>query len=211
MEYVYYVLFICAIMAASLYLLRLTGMRRLKSDQVELAERARRRKARLKQQSAKTEAHEDRKFRHRVLSRDLSKVPVPWGWPGHQGGHVHLDGEDSVGASLHRWVDQLVREKRTIDDQEFVSRKAASLRALMEDRYGRASTMEQMSYKKVKAPLLRDPSAPHDQMDNFPSGKTASITKKLSRQPAVSTGALAKRSGPRKVSGLKNLRTPWGW
>ena len=211
MEYVYYVLFIFAVMAVSLYLLRLTGMRRLKAEQVELAERARRRKARLKQKSAKADAREDQKFRHRVLSRDLSKVPVPWGWPGHQGGHVDLNGEDSVGASLHRWVDHLVREKRTVDDQDFVSRKSASLRALMEDRYGRASTMEQMSYQKVKAPLLRDPSAPHDQMDNFPSGKTASITRGLSRQPAVSTGALAKGAGPRKVGGLKNLRTPWGW
>jgi hypothetical protein len=70
----------------------------------------------------------------------------------------------------------------------------------------------EMPFQKVRPPLLRDPSLPHDQMDNFPSGKTDSIISGLApppdtrirkRQPA----AIANR----KPAQLGEIRTPWGW
>jgi len=210
MEYVYYVLFILAMMAACLYMMGLPRNYRLSASQVDLADKARKRRSRDKKHLAKIEARRDREFQRRIVMRDLSNVPVPWGWPGNKSGLVDFESGEGMSASLHRWVDHLVREKRTVEDQEFAMKKAASLRALLEDRYGRASNMPQMHYHKVKAPLLRDPGAPHDQMDNFPSGQTARITNRLSRQP-VSAGAVTNGPGLRKVSGLQNLRTPWGW
>jgi hypothetical protein len=211
MEYVYYALFILAVLAVCVFLAGLPGRHRLAGRQVDLADRARRRREKVAGLDAEKSQKQFRKTRHHVLQRDLSQVPVPWGWPGHNNTPAIQDGEDGIATSLQRWVDHLVREKRTVDDAEFLSKRTESLKAMLEDRYGRASTMAAMPYRKTKAPLLRDPSAPHDQMDNFPGGKTASITTGLSRQPGP-TGAPARSMGQRsKSAGLHDVRTPWGW
>lgn len=145
---------------------------------------------------------------HAAIERDLQQVPTPWGWPGselHHGHHGH--GADEHGGSFQHWVDRLVREKRTVEDSDYRLRRSASLRALLEDRYGRAVEPGSQHYEKVRPPRLRDPSLPHDQQDNFPSGKTGQIMNKLTRQHGqpVSTGS---RRGRR---GLKEVKTPWGW
>ena len=55
---------------------------------------------------------------------------------------------------------------------------------MLEDRYGSAIEPTAIKYRKVRPPKLRNPNDPHDQMDNFPSGKTDQITSKLSNFPA---------------------------
>jgi hypothetical protein len=216
MEYVYYILVTLAITALCLYLVRLPGQKRLKQNQLALAERAR--KIRKKQHQERAARDNSPLPTHKaVLQRELSKVPTPWGWPGYEGASsqrpvsaMKVEEVHGVSESIHRWVNHLISEKQTVDDNEYVLKRDASLRALLEDRFGRPSKMSEIKYRKTKAPLLRDPSAPHDQMDNFPSGKTASIEEKLDRQP--SKPSVSQQSYPkRKTVGLDNLKKPWGW
>ena len=83
------------------------------------------------------------------------------------------------------------------------------IRALLEDRYGRAVKPSEMTFRKVKPPLLRDPSLPYDQMDNFPSGKADEIASGLDRQPDGPRGDREVRL--KKTGSLKEIKTPWGW
>jgi len=149
-----------------------------------------------------------------ALHRSMKNVPTPWGWPGHHPSRSSntLNAEEvhGVSESIHHFVERLFTEKRTVDSNEYLLRKNASLRTLVEDRYGRASTMKEQPYQPVKAPHLRDPSAPHDQMENFPNGKLDKIVKNIPRQPKVGgTGNNAPSSMPKTTP--KELRTPWGW
>ena len=118
-------------------------------------------------------------------------------------------GEIAHPGALRRWVDHLVAEKRTTEDEGYAQRREASLKALLEDRYGRKIKPSEMAYRKVKPPRLRDPSLPHDQMDNFPSGKTDQIVSGLKKQPGQPG---EQRETPvRKTGSLKEVKTPWGW
>jgi hypothetical protein len=112
--------------------------------------------------------------------------------------------------SLHRWVDHLVAKKTTVDDDEYRHRRESCMRALLEDRFVSLSHMAEIEYRKVKPPLLRDPSLPHDQMDNFPSGKLNGIESGLNGQPPVKT---VDSHGAGKISykNVREVRTPWGW
>jgi hypothetical protein len=112
-----------------------------------------------------------------------------------------------ISESLHHFVEKLLREKKTVDSQEYRSRKDACIRALLEDRYGHAVDMAQVRYREVKPPLLRDPSQPHDQMDNFASGKTDTIVKGLISQPSL----YARQLSYKKKTQLTQIRKPWGW
>jgi hypothetical protein len=143
-----------------------------------------------------------------ALVRDSRKVPTPWGWPGGQmrpGNGVGVgpttEADQGMSSALQIWVDRLIAEKRTIDDGDYLLRKDASLRALLEDRYGRGSGSRAMAYRKNRPPMLQDPQRPPDQMDNFPSGKADRILAGLQRQP---------QSGGRSRQ-LGNVKTPWGW
>jgi hypothetical protein len=140
-------------------------------------------------------------------------VPTPWGWPGsdlRQGGLRDSHYGNGSSGSRPSWINQLVSEKRTVDDSAYQLRKQASLRALLEDRFGRPPRPGEMEYRKVKPPLLRDPGRPHDQEDNFPGGRTDQIVAKLAKQPARPAPALHGQA-TRRVGGLKDVRTPWGW
>lgn len=172
--------------------------------------------------SAKLEEEETRRLEilnaKRVLQREISKVPTPWGWPGHHGpaaSDAQLRSEiqevRGVSESLYHFVDRLFSEKRTVDSEEYLLRRDASIRAMFEDRYGRASSMKEMAYRKVKSPLLRDPRSPHDQMDNFPSGKVDKIVAGISKQPATVTRLKSQVAFKKAVGDLKGMRTPWGW
>jgi len=152
-----------------------------------------------------------------VLQRELLHVPTPWGWPGHQGStssrsQMPLNAQEvhGVSESITRFVDHLFSEKVTVDSREYLLRKDANLRTLLEDRYGRASTMKEIPYRKVTPPRLRDPSAPHDQMDNFPSGKGDQIAARIPRQPQFSR-VVRQQTPLKKTAGLHEVRTPWGW
>jgi len=212
-EYLYYVLLILALLAACLFALKIPGRKRLNRQHEELAERARQRRNR-EQEKASTR-NPNRKYHHAVIERELQKVRTPWGWPGselHGGEPAHgADGPGELGAhgGLRRWVDHLIAEKRTIQDETYLKRRQDSLRALLEDRYGRAVKPSEMTYRKVKPPLLRDPSLPYDQMDNFPSGKADQIASGLDRQPDAARGGDEVRL--KKTGSLKEIKTPWGW
>jgi len=211
MEYVSYVLIVLAILAVILLAVSLPGYNRLAHKPLDLSDRAYKHRARMASRERTRAGTKELQKRHEVLQRELLKVPKPWGWPGHDGFPSEgLSDAHHSSASLHRWIDRLTRAKRTVDDREYRSRKAASLRALLEDRYGRASRMPGVEYQKVRRPLLRDPSERHDQMDNFPSGKGDQIVAQLRRQSSAS-GVTLKNDKIRRVSGLGGVKTPWGW
>ena len=156
----------------------------------------------------------------KVRQRELLKVPTPWGWPGNPNtyqthyvhsqaaGHTTDAGEGS--ATLHRWVDHLVSSKQTTDNLEYRHRRESSMRALLEDRFVSPKKMTKIEYQKTSPPLLRDPSEPHDQMDNFPAGRVDKIESRLK----ASTNAVPERN--RKIEAVvyeesSALVSPWGW
>jgi hypothetical protein len=215
-EYFYYFIVILALLALCLYLIRIPGQVRLTRKPVDLADRAR--KQRLQE---KTIAHQESQVpphHQRIIQRELRKVSTPWGWPGSDVRPGSLRGsQNGSSGSLRTWIDQLTSEKRTVDDSEYRLRKEASLRALLEDRFGRPARPGEVAYARVKPPQLRDPSRPYDQDDNFPSGRTDQIVAKLGRQPgkpkpvAAHAGLAQRDRVVRNAVGLKHVRTPWGW
>lgn len=219
MDYLYYFLIILGVFLLCLYLVRIPGHLRLGSNQAALAERAQRRSERARSNSLEGSRQPER--HELLLKRGVRNIPTPWGWPGHdeklESHHkpgLNTDsptGEPhSVSESLHRWVDRLVSEKQTVENQDYVLKKDASVRALLEDRYGRASRLSGIKYEKTKVPLLRDPNQPHDQMDNFPSGRGEKIISKLDNQSGQPDNTEFPLGGRPSVD-LKEVRTPWGW
>jgi hypothetical protein len=214
-EYVYYALFILAPLAICLYMIRRPGEVRLNSGQSDLAELARRRRKSTETADRNTSASTRRQ---RVLNRELRNIPTPWGWPGSEvrvgnglSGSGNGQSMNGMVGPLQQWLDRLISEKRTIDDGEYLSRRDASLRAMIEDRFGRsANRSTEMVYQPVRAPLLRDPSRPYDQMDNFPSGRTDRIVAKLQRQPGTSAQVRITAQARANVP-LRDIKTPWGW
>ena len=212
MEYVYYVLIILGLLALIIYLASLPGQSRLSNDHMALADDARKRK---QKNQAREEAETRKTPRGRrsspAIQRELSRVPTPWGWPRYgddkNGNNNHHDFSDS----FHRFTDRLIHEKKTVQDQKYLEKRNASMRALLEDRYGRASRMPEVPYRKVKAPLLREPGATPDQMDSFPSGRVDQIAAKLEKQTGKFIGRNKAARKDAKRADLKNLKTPWGW
>jgi hypothetical protein len=210
--YLHYALIILALVALYLYVVRIPGERRLARRPTDLADRARSHRRREQQKLAQQKGSAAKPAPSpydRIIKRELKNVPTPWGWPGSD---VRSGGlrnpQNGNNRLLPAWFGRQVSEKRAVDDSEYRLREAASLRALLEDRFGRAAKPEEVEFRKVKPPLLRDPGRPYDQEDNFPSGRTDQIVATLKRQPG--TPALR---GPvaSKVVGLKEVRTPWGW
>jgi len=213
MEYFNYILITLGILMACLLLMRLPAVpekRERTVVHVDLAEK--------KNVQKENKDGLDIASRARLtLQREELHVPTPWGWPGHRGtGSVrkptipNSQEVHGVSESLYYFVDRLFSEKHTVDNREYLLRKDESLRSLVEDRYGRTSSTKEIPYRKVKSPLLRDPSEPHDQMDNFPSGKGDQIAAQIPRQAEISR--VVKRKTPlKKTGGLQDVRTPWGW
>jgi hypothetical protein len=208
-EYLYYSLVILALVSLCLYLVRLPGQARLTRQPIDLADRARKRRL----QEKRTAADETPVLpqHERIITRELKIVPTPWGWPGSDIRQGSLrDSQNGSSGSLQAWIDHLLSEKRTVDDSEYQLRKDASLRALLEDRFGRPAKPREMEYRKVKPPRLRDPGRPYDQEDNFPSGRTDQIVAQLGRQPGK-PAPVQNDLAARKAGGLKDVKTPWGW
>ena len=57
-------------------------------------------------------------------------------------------------------IDHLLSEKQTVENQEYLLKKDASLRALLEDRYGRARVAPDAGQRKLKIPLLPEAGKP---------------------------------------------------
>jgi hypothetical protein len=210
-EYVYYILIILCLMTCVLLVARSPGQSRPSGDPVSLADKARKQKLKDGKLKVKGEQRTISLKRNPVMKRALSRVPTPWGWPQYDENGDIKSGERDFSTSLHRLADKLIHEKKTVQDQEYLDKRNASMRALLEDRYGRSSRMTEMKYRNVRAPVLRDPNAPHDQMDNFPSGKADRIAAKLKSQSGSQQGRPmpSRKDAPR--ADLKNLKKPWGW
>jgi hypothetical protein len=211
-EYLYYLLAILALVAVCLYLVRTPGQLRLTRKPIDLAARGRKHRLRARQKAAQKAAGQPPDLPHRetIIKRELKQVPTPWGWPGSDVSQVSRRDVRNRNGSLQAWIDHLVSKKRTVDDDDYRSRKDASLRALLEDRYGRPAKPSEVEYRRVKPPRLRDPGRPYDQEDNFPSGRTEQIVAGLDRLPGKPAPAQGGRAA-RRAGGLKNVKTPWGW
>ena len=95
-----------------------------------------------------------------VASNNMRSVPVPWGWPGHaehttDKSHASLNASEvhGVSESLHRFADRLLSEKQTVENGEYVLKKDASIKALLEDRYGRVRKKTRPSPVRAKPPV----------------------------------------------------------
>lgn len=215
MEYVYYLMIVLGMVVFCLY--QMHRSRQLYADTIRLSQRHRKtqREKSGKKESETSETLENQKA---VLQREIAHVPTPWGWPGYQPSqngrqaNTQYGKQDAPGVSdsLHRWIDQLISEKRTINDEEFRAKQNACIRALLEDRFGRPSSGREIKFRTTGGFLLRDPSQPHDQMDNFPSGRLQKIESNLDAQPK-STRVSSALNGRIRYEGLKEVKTPWGW
>lgn len=121
-------------------------------------------------------------------------TPAPWGWPSATGAprsaaarRMHAR---EASSALQRWADQLVTEKRTLDDQGYKVHREECIRALLEDRF--------CSQKRGSA---TDSSSSLNGHDREPRNAVAGRR----QQPESPT---AGRSAP--VS-LGDVRKPWGW
>jgi hypothetical protein len=185
------------------------------SNQMELAKRARLR--RLKEQTSKRQSTKKRPFSltgskpSPATARQLQTVRTPWGWPQHGQPSKQKPGHAEMSHSLRGLTDRLMNPKKTKEDQEYLEKRNASIRALLEDRYGRASRMKEMPYQKVKAPLLRDPSRPYDQLDSMPSSKADQVVSKLSRQSGAAKAIRLSASKLNQAAEGTHVKTPWGW
>jgi hypothetical protein len=150
MEYITYILIIFGGMALCFVLLQ---------------EKARDHK--LKKQTTKSTTPNETTRVDVALNREMLNVPIPWGWPGHdehvtENGHAALNAREvqGVSESLHRFADRLLSAKQTIESREYLLKKDASLRALLEDRYGRAYLTSQANNRNTQATLSRDSGKP---------------------------------------------------
>ncbi len=85
----------------------------------------------------------------------------------------------------------MIAEKRTVEDREYVLKKNESLRALLEDRYGKLDRK-------------------HDQQDNNSKTNAEEVSSSLKKEARQLTLPGA-QGAHRKTSQLGEIRTPWGW
>ena len=115
---------------------------------------------------------------------------------------------------MKSFTDNLVRRKGRLAGLTTESRGRESVRALIEDRYvpSRWNSPGEIEYRKVKPPLLRDPNAPHDQMDNFGARQAEIVRKNIQRVAKMNIAAAAAASQEDlRYVGLKDVKQPWGW
>ncbi|MDZ4728828.1 MAG: hypothetical protein SH820_02675 [Xanthomonadales bacterium] len=138
---------------------------------------------------------------------------TPWGWPG---AYKQNAQQQRVSESVRNFTDRLVREKQLV--QTGRASTNGSIRALLEDRYGPVDRgMQEIQYRKVKRPLLRDPGEQYDQLDNLGSVESRQLRKKLQFLSAMKNDEAEQGNvkGTKKVEfryvELKDLKQPWGW
>ena len=148
-----------------------------------------------------------------ALQRALLHVRTPWGWPRHEERNRVGESRSNLSARMQASASRLVGGQRSTDRSAKAARTSESIRALVEDRYRRANrqAMAEMQYQKVKAPRLRDPSEPHDQMDNFGIKQAESIRHKLKLLSAMNGEPAEKESKNLRYVDLKDVKRPWGW
>jgi hypothetical protein len=165
LEYLTYILIILVILCLFVVALRNTGQSLFEVDEVKLMKKVRGRP--VGKQTTTGSAETEPALAVRALNKETIAVPTPWGWPGYDerstAKGLALANENQVNGvsdSLHRLIDHLLREKQTVENQEYLLKKDASLRALFEDRYGRARVAPDAGRRKLKIPLLPEPGKP---------------------------------------------------
>ena len=165
MEYLTYILIILVILCLFVVALRNTGQSLFEVDEVKLINRVRARPVGKKTTTGS--AAIEPALAVRTLIKETISVPTPWGWPGYDErstakslASANEDQVNGVSDSLHRMIDHLLSEKQTVENQEYLLKKDASLRALLEDRYGRARVAPDAGRRKLKIPLLPEPREP---------------------------------------------------
>ncbi len=150
-----------------------------------------------------------------TIARQVKQVPIPWGWPHHRGSNRRRANRPSASESMHYLLDCLIREKQLADRTHLDPRSSNSVRALLEDRYGPVNRdrMTEMPYHVVKAPLLRDPNAPHDQMDNFGFQGLTEANGKLVRIRGAKDSIYRQQAARDRLMqmDIKEIKRPWGW
>jgi hypothetical protein len=154
------------------------------------------------------------------LARELHSVRTPWGWPkpSAEKSILNLNLSDAV----QSFSDRLVRQKKQLesrtDKPHAKARGKENFRALIEDRYVPSTwnSPNEIQYRKVKPPRLRDPQAPLDQMDDFGIKQAELTRKKLQRAVTINADeAVTPKQGAKqdefRYVGLKDVKQPWGW
>lgn len=145
-----------------------------------------------------------------AIQRALLHIRTPWGWPRHLEHNRIEPPPPKYSRGMRAFTDRLVGNEKAGRGN---SRSEASMRALLEDRYGRnPPAMTEMEYRKVKPPRLRDPSEPHDQMDNFGTREAERVRQKLKLLSSMNaeSGVPEELKDLRYVD-LKDIKRPWGW
>ena len=217
MEYVNYNLILLAMLVALMVWLKLPSRSRsagpFRSNSSNLDQRH---KKKTMPNKAAGHAHATGDEQKKQKSgRDLSKVLIPWGWPRHQKNRSH-DGEPatamshshSMSESLHHWADVLIREKHTVDDEDYRLKREISMRTLMEDRYGRTI----VKTRKKPARLSKTARPSGNSLRKTPGTSAGRNEARPLRKGQTGEISLYKRQKMLEMqSGLKKLKMPWGW
>ena len=136
-------------------------------------------------------------------------VPTPWGWANHR--ERNGAAATPLSQAMQDFTSRLMREKKLASTRSLNPRLNGSMRALLEDRYARVDRSA-VKYEKVKRPLLRDPSQPHDQMDNFGTREAERIRARLQHIKSMNQDALPDSRAKRvRYVEIKDIKKPWGW
>ncbi|HLF30018.1 MAG TPA: hypothetical protein VI566_03200 [Xanthomonadales bacterium] len=149
-----------------------------------------------------------------AIEREIQRTPTPWGWPNHQEFSATNAKDSGWTGAMHSFTDRLLRKKELMHTNSSNPRINGSLRALLEDRYGPVNKeiMAEFEFTPVKRPLLRDPTEPPDQMDNFGTHKAEQLQTKLDRVRSIKGEANASHSGKNsRYAEVRNIKQPWGW
>lgn len=216
MDYLYYVLAILVVGLVAIFSVRIATRSRNPDllMQYEARQKAVRKLSSKRNKGSKNSALNDSLSAVETLQDRTIQTRTPWGWPGSQ--RETNQAPLGITQTVRSFADHLVREKQLVETGGAgASARNGSIRALLEDRYGPVDRGERaIPYQKVKPPLLRDPSEPHDQLDNRGSADARKLRQKLQFLTAM-TNEDQQSGSKRKIEfryvELKDLKQPWGW
>ena len=215
MEYISYILIILAILLSCFLMVRVPEQpRRRRNKAKELA-----RPGHVNKKSARVDAVKNKPEPPvQSLQRQSLEVPTPWGWPGHHGPDLAskvtpLNAQEvhGVSESLHHFVDRLFQEKHTVEDHEYQLRKNASLRALVEDRYGKASALQDVPNPRAGGARTKGLVGSDAQLRTVSGGGQNGEASSGETYSNLGAPVLRHSAALKKSRELKHVRRPWGW
>jgi len=125
------------------------------------------------------------------------EVPIPWGWPHYQDRKGRRMDKSSLTESMHYLVDCLIREKQLACDQFADIKTTNSVRALLEDRYGRVDRNSVPAHFGQNGVVVEDRSGMGAPID--PAGAMRTY------RPSQASDTIFQHTH------MRELRRPWGW